>query len=394
MVKRKICVFTGTRAEYGLLKPLMDEIEKDKALCLQLVVSGMHLSSEFGLTYKQIEEDGFVIDEKLEVLVSSDTAVGVSKSMGLGLISFGEAYARLKPDIVVVLGDRFEAFAAAGAAMISRIPIAHLHGGEATFGLIDEAIRHCITKMSHLHFTSTEEYRDRVIQLGEAPDRVFNVGATGLDNIVGLELLGKEELESELNLKFNKRNLLVTYHPVTLEPDTSREQFGNLLAALDNLSDTHIIFTKANADTDGRVINQMIDQYVSANSHKSTMFTSMGQLRYLSTMQYVDAVVGNSSSGIIEAPSFKVGTVNIGDRQKGRIKAGSIVDCEPMTEDITRELEKVFSVEFKRDVKNVTNPHGDGGAAVKIKDILKNRPLENIIKKKFYDLKLREAVLR
>ena len=393
-MKRKICVFTGTRAEYGLLKPLMDEIEKDKALCLQLIVSGMHLSSEFGSTYRQIEEDGFRIDEKVEILLSSDTAIGLSKSTGLGLISFSEAYNRLNPDIVVVLGDRFEAFAASGAALISRIPIAHLHGGEATFGLIDEAIRHCITKMSHLHFTSTEEYRNRVIQLGEAPDRVFNVGATGLDNIVELDLLGKEELESELNLKFNNRNLLVTFHPVTLERDTSKEQLGNLLAALDNLNDTHIIFTKANADTDGRAINQMIDQYVSANSHKSVVFTSMGQLRYLSTMQYVDAVVGNSSSGIVEAPSFKIGTVNIGDRQQGRIKAESIVDCEPTTEDIARALEKVLSVEFKRDVKDVINPHGDGHAAVKIKDILKNRPLGNIIKKKFYDIELRETVLR
>ena len=393
-MKRRICVVTGSRAEYGLLKPLIAEIKADADLELQLIATGMHLSSEFGLTYEQIEKDGFVIDEKLEVLVSSDTAVGVSKSMGLGLISFGEAYARLRPDIVVVLGDRFEIFGAVAACLVSRIPVAHIHGGEITEGVFDDAIRHCITKMSHLHFTATDQYRNRVIQLGEAPDRVFNVGATGLDNIAGLELLGKEELESELNLKFNKRNLLVTFHPVTLEPDTSREQFGNLLAALDNLDDTHLIFTKANADTDGRVINEVTDQYVSANSHKSAVFTSMGQLRYLSTMKRVDAVVGNSSSGIIEAASFKIGTVNIGDRQKGRIKAESIVDCEPTTEDITRALEKVLSSEFKTKIRDVTNPYGDGNTAVKIKDILKNRPLDNIIKKKFYDLKLQESVLQ
>jgi len=393
-MKRRICVVTGSRAEYGLLKPLIAEIKADADLELQLIATGMHLSGEFGLTYEQIEEDGFVIDEKLEVLMSSGTAVGVSKSMGLGLISFGEAYARLRPDIVVVLGDRFEIFGAVTACLVGRIPVAHIHGGEITEGAFDDAIRHCITKMSHLHFTAADQYRNRVIQLGEAPDRVFNVGAIGLDNIAGLELLTKETLEKDLNFKFNKHNLLVTFHPVTLEPDTSGEQFGSLLAALDNLSDTHLIFTKANADMDGRAINQMIDQYVSVNNHKSTVFTSMGQLRYLSTMQYVDAVVGNSSSGIIEAPSFKIGTVNIGARQKGRIRAESIVDCEPTTEDITTALEKVLSADFKTKIRDVTNPYGDGNTAVKIKDILKNRSLDNIIKKSFYDVKLQESVLR
>jgi GDP/UDP-N,N'-diacetylbacillosamine 2-epimerase (hydrolysing) len=385
MVIRKICVFTGTRAEYGLLKPLMDGIEKDEELRLQLFVSGMHLSPEFGATYREIEKDGFRINEKVEILLSSDTAVGLSKSVGLGLISFSEVYKRLKPDAVVILGDRFEAFAAAAAAMISRIPIAHLHGGEAPFGLFDEAIRHCITKMSHLHFTSTESYRQRVIQLGEDPRRVFNVGAIGLDNIVGLELLTKEELEKDLNFKFNKHNLLVTFHPVTLEENTSGKQFGSLLAVLDNLSDTHIIFTRANADTDGRIINEMIGQYVSANGQKSMVFTSMGQLRYLSTMQYVDAVVGNSSSGIIEAPSFRIATVNIGDRQKGRIEAKSIIDCKPEERDIRQAIERIYTEEFRRSLNGFVNPYGDGNAAKKIKKILKCYDLQNILKKSFYD---------
>jgi len=385
-VKRKICIFTGTRAEYGLLKPLMGEIKKDKRLKLQILVSGMHLSSEFGLTYRAIEEDGFIIDEKQKILSDSDTTAAINKSIGLGLIKFSESYARLRPDIVVILGDRFEAFAAAAAAMVSGIPIAHISGGEVTLGVIDEAFRHSITKMSHLHFTAAEVYRKRVIQIGEDPKRVFNVGAIGLDAIKKLKLLTRKELEKELRFKFDKRNLLVTFHPVTLEKNTSGEQFGSLLNELDNLKDTHIIFTKANADTYGRIINQMIDEYVSENSHKAKAFTSMGQLRYLSAMQFVDAVVGNSSSGISEALSFKIGTINIGDRQKGRIRTKNIIDCRPSKADIRSSLKKLYSREFQGGLKNVVNPYGAGKAAKKIKNVLKNYDIKNILKKTFYDI--------
>jgi UDP-hydrolysing UDP-N-acetyl-D-glucosamine 2-epimerase len=386
MKKRKICVFTGTRAEYGLLKPLMDEIKKEPALELQIVASAMHLSPEFGLTYKEIEKDGFKIDEKVEMLLSSDTPVGICKSIGLGVISYSEVLERLKPDIVVILGDRFEALAFAIASFIHRIPIAHLYGGEATYGLIDEGIRHSITKMSYLHFTSTEEYRKVVIQLGEAPERVFNVGALGIDNIKKMKLLTKEELEKRLNFKFGKRNLLVTYHPVTLEKGTSREHFENLLAVLDELEEVKIIFTKANADTEGRIINYMIDEFVERHKDKAIAFTSMGQLLYLSTMKYVDAVVGNSSSGIIEAPSFKIGTINIGDRQKGRIRAKSVIDCEPTKESIRKAFELLYSSEFQNQLKKVVNPYGDGKAAERIVKVLKTFDIASI-KKEFFRIK-------
>ena len=386
MVKRKICVFTGTRAEYGLLKPLLDELHNDKALELQIIVSGMHLSPEFGLTYRQIEKDKFTINEKAEILLSSDTPIGLSKSIGLGLISFSESYERLKPDLIVILGDRFEALAAATAAMVSRIPIAHLCGGEATEGVIDEAIRHSITKMSHLHFAATEEYRRRVVQLGEHPESVFNVGAIGLDNIKRLRLLTKKALEKKLKFKFNKRNLLVTFHPVTLENKTSKRQFKSLIEALDELKDTNFVFTKANADTDGRVINKLIDGYVSKTPGQSTAFASLGQQKYLSTMRFVDAVVGNSSSGIIEAPSFKIGTINIGDRQKGRIKSKSVIDCKTIKESIIKAFEKLYSKEFQESLKRIKNPYGDGNTAKRIKKILKNCSISNILKKPFFDI--------
>ena len=386
-MKRKICVVTGTRAEYGLLYWLMKEIENDLNLQLQLIVTGMHLSPEFGLTYKEIEKE-FKIDKKIEMILSSDTPIGISKSMGLAQISFSEAYEDLKPDIIVVLGDRYEIFSAVSAAMIARIPIAHLHGGEATQGLIDEPIRHSITKMSHLHFTATKEYKNRVIQLGEHPSRVFNVGGMGIENIKRLKLLSKEEFEKSINFKLNKKNILVTFHPVTLENSTAKEQFQELLDAIDELEDTNIIFTKANSDTDGRIINQMIDEYVDKNPHKSIGFTSLGQQRYLSALQYVDAVVGNSSSGLAEAPSFKIGTINIGDRQKGRIKASSVIDCEPNKSSIKQAFNKLYSKEFQKTLANTVNPYGDGCVSKKIVDILKSVDLENILKKSFYDLKV------
>ena len=383
---KKICVVTGTRAEYGLLYWLLKEIEADKELQLQVIVTGMHLSPEFGLTYKEIEKE-FKINKKIEMLLSSDTSVGISKSMGLAQISFAESYDELKPDIVIVLGDRYEIFSATSAAMIARIPIAHIHGGEKTEGAFDESIRHSITKMSHLHFTATNEYKNRVIQLGEDPSRVFNVGGMGIENIKRLKLLSKDEFEKSIEFKLNSKNILVTFHPVTLENSTAKEQFQQLLDAIDELEDTNIIFTKANSDTDGRVINQMIDEYVTKNSHKSIVFTSLGQLRYLSALQYVDAVVGNSSSGLAEAPSFKIGTINIGDRQKGRIKASSVIDCEPNKDSILKSFEKLYSKEFQETLKTTINPYGDGCASKKIVEILKSVDLKNILKKSFYDLR-------
>ncbi len=382
---KKICVVTGTRAEYGLLYWLMKEVEADKDLELQIIVTGMHLSPEFGLTYKELEKD-FSVNKKIEMLLSSDTSVGISKSMGLAQIGFAEAYEELNPDIVIVLGDRYEIFSAASAAMIARIPIAHLHGGETTEGAFDEAIRHSITKMSHLHFTATQEYKNRVIQLGEEPNRVFNVGGMGIENIKRLKLLSKKEFEESIVFQLNKKNILVTFHPVTLENSTAKEQFQELLDAIDGLQDTNIIFTKANSDTDGRIINQMIDEYVTKNSHKSIAFISLGQLRYLSALQFVDAVLGNSSSGLAEAPRFKIGTINIGDRQKGRIKADSVIDCEPNKEAIKKAFEKLYSKEFQQTLKNVQNLYGDGCASLKIIEEIKKADLNNILKKSFYDL--------
>ncbi len=385
MNKRKICVVTGTRAEYGLLYWLMKEIEEDNNLELQLIVTGMHLSPEFGLTYKEIEKD-FKIDKKIEMLLSSDTSVGISKSMGLAQISFAEAYKELQPDMLVVLGDRYEIFSAVSSAMIARIPIAHLHGGEATEGAFDESIRHSITKMSHLHFTGTDEYKNRVIQLGEQPQRVFNVGGMGIENIKRLKLLSKDEFEKSIDFKLNKKNIIVTFHPVTLESATAKKQFQNLLDAIDTLNDTCIIFTKANSDTDGRVINSMIDDYVSKNSDKAVGFTSLGQLRYLSALQYVDAMVGNSSSGLAEAPSFKIGTINIGDRQKGRIMADSVINCKSDRESILKAFKKLYSKVFQEDFKTSINPYGDSCTSLKIIEELKKVNLKNILKKSFYDI--------
>ena len=384
---KKICVVTGTRAEYGLLYWLMKEIEATNNLELQLIVTGMHLSPEFGLTYKQIEQDGFVINSKVEMLLSSDSEVGISKSMGLGMIGFANAFADLQPNLLVVLGDRFEVFTAVSAATIARIPISHLHGGETTEGVYDESFRHSITKMSHLHFTANEQYYNRVIQLGEHPNRVFNVGAIGIDNIKRLTLLSKKDLEESIGFKFSKRNLLITFHPVTLEKSTSKEQFSNILQALEELEGTHLFFTKSNADTNGRIINRMIDEYVAAHSDKAIAYVSLGQLRYLSVMQFIDGVIGNSSSGLLEAPIFKIGTINIGDRQRGRIQADSVIDCMPIVEDIRYALKELYSQTFQKKIKAVKSPYGNGGATERILEVIREYPLNGILKKFFYDLK-------
>lgn len=382
-MKKKVCVFTGSRAEYGLLKPLLKKIKEDSELELLLVVSGMHLSPEFGLTYKEILQDGFEIDEKVEMLLSSDTPTGLAKSIGLGIIGYADTIDRLKPDIAVVLGDRFEALAFAIACYVSKVPLAHLYGGELTEGALDEGFRHAITKLSHLHFTSTDEYRNNVIQLGESPDRVFNVGALGVDNIHSMTFMSKEEVEEAIGKKFRKYNFLITFHPETLENLSPGEQIRNLLEALDSFKDTLLIFTKSNADSGGREINKIIEEFVQKNPDKSVVFTSMGQRLYLSTMKYVDAVVGNSSSGIIEAPSLKVATVNIGDRQKGRVKAKSVIDCDYSVESIREALKLAVSQTFKNRLKDVVNPYGDGKAAEKIIYYLKITNF-NTLKKKFF----------
>jgi GDP/UDP-N,N'-diacetylbacillosamine 2-epimerase (hydrolysing) len=384
-MRRKICVVTGTRADYGCLRWVMEGIKAADGLELQIIATGMHLSPEFGLTYREIEKDGFVIDRKVEMLLSSDTPTGISKSMGLGMMGFGDALEQLKPDVVLVLGDRFEIFAAASAAMVARIPLAHLHGGETTEGAIDEAIRHAITKMSHLHFVAAEDYWRRVIQLGEAPERVFLVGGLGIDNILRLKLLDRAALEASLDFKLGAKNLLVTFHPVTLEKSTAGAQMTELLAALDELQDTHLIFTMPNADTDGRVLIDMVEQFVATRPH-TRAYTSLGQLRYLSCIRQVDGVVGNSSSGLAEVPSFRKGTVNIGDRQRGRLKAGSVIDCAPDRQSISEALRTLYSPEFQATLPEVRNPYGEGGASEKVVRVLQEYPLDQLLKKTFNDL--------
>ena len=381
---KKICVVTGTRAEYGLLRWVMEGIRQSPVLELQLIATGMHLSPEFGLTVEAIEADGFQVDRKVEMLLSSDTAVGVTKSMGLGMIGFADALGELKPDLMLVLGDRYEIFAAAAAAMIARVPIAHLHGGEATEGLIDEPIRHSITKMAQLHFVAADEYRRRVIQLGEQPERVYQVGGLGIDSILRLTLLGRDELEAALDFKLAPRNLLITFHPVTLEHNTSALQMNELLAALAELVDTGLIFTMPNADTEGRVLFKQIEDFCTHHPH-ARAYTSLGQLRYLSCIQHVDGVVGNSSSGLAEVPSFNKGTINIGDRQRGRLRAASVIDCEPDRAAIGAAFDRLFSSEFQTQLSGVANPYGNGGASEAIVKVLEQRTYEDLLKKRFYD---------
>jgi len=384
---RKICVITGTRAEYGLLRWVMQGIKEDHDLTLQIIATGMHLSPEFGLTYQAIEQDGFQIDRKIEMLLSSDTPVGIAKSMGLGLIGFADALHELQPDLIVVLGDRFEIFAAVSATLVARIPVAHLHGGETTEGAFDEALRHSITKMSHLHFVAAEAYRQRVIQLGEQPDRVFLVGGLGIDNIKRLQLLDRTALEASLDLKLGPKNLLITFHPVTLETATAEKQMGKLLEALAALKDTLLIFTLPNADTDGRALINMVEKFVALHTN-ARAYASLGQLRYLSCIAQVDGVVGNSSSGLAEVPSFKKATINIGDRQRGRLQAESVINCEPTRESITAALAQLYSVDFQRSLHQVTNPYGEGGASEKVVSTLKNTVIAGIVKKAFYDLSI------
>ena len=385
---RKICVVTSTRAEYGLLYWLLKEIEADSELELQLIVTGMHLSPEFGLTYKEIEKE-FKIDKKIEILGSSHSKLDICTEIARVYEKFTPAFSELKPDILVLLGDRYEIFGVAGVASIMQIPIAHIHGGETTQGAFDEAFRHSITKMSHIHFAATREYASRIIQLGEEPGRVFNVGGPGIENIKKLNLLNKDEFEKSINFKLTKKNILITFHPVTLENGSAKEQFSELLKAIDELKDTNFIFTKANSDIDGDVLNKMIDEYISKNSQKAVTFASLGQLRYLSAIKFVDIVLGNSSSGLSEVPSFKKATINIGDRQKGRAKASSVIDVRPVKEEILAAIKKVYSKEFEQVLKDTTNPYDGGNPSKKMVKILKEVELEGILKKKFYDIGLK-----
>lgn len=380
MTKRKLCVVTGTRAEYGLLSGLMKEIEKDAEFDLQLIVTGMHLSPEFGLTYHVIEEDRFQIDAKVEMIVSSDTPVGIAKSIGLGVIGFADVFERLKPDLLLLFGDRYEMLAAAAAAVVAKIPIAHIGGGDTTEGAFDEAIRHSLTKMSHLHFVTHPAAASRVRQMGENANHIHIVGSLGIDQIKRVKLLTRTQLEETLQFQLRERNLLITFHPVTLDPQPSVVQFAELLKALEHFCPhTGLIFTKPNSDPEGRQLAQMIDHYVNTHANAKA-YTSLGQIRYLSTIAHVDAVVGNSSSGLYEVPSFNKPSVNIGDRQKGRMYASSVIHCEPEAHAIEQAIRESYS----KDCSNTLNPYGDGESSERMLAKLKEIPSYPVLLKKHF----------
>ncbi|MCO1601326.1 UDP-N-acetylglucosamine 2-epimerase [Desulfosporosinus nitroreducens] len=387
-MKKTICIVTGTRAEYGLLRPVINQVISTNSFEIKIVVTGMHLSKDFGYTYKEIEADGISIDAKIDVLQDDDSYKAMSKSIGIGVIGFSEYFEKNRPDMVVVLGDRFEIFAAATAAAVACIPIAHLYGGETTEGAVDEFFRHSISKMSYLHFTATDQYRQRVINMGEAPDRVFNVGAIGVENILRLPLMAKDQLALSIDFDLDCPYALVTFHPVTLEQNTATKHLEELLSALDETEGLNYIFTKANADANGRAINKKIDEYCQKKEN-AIAFTSMGVLRYLSAMKYCEMVIGNSSSGIVETPSFNKPTINIGDRQKGRICANSVICCEPEKNVIIESINTARTQKFKQDIANQISPYGDGKTSGKIiaviKDFLYNNEIN--LKKSFYDVR-------
>jgi GDP/UDP-N,N'-diacetylbacillosamine 2-epimerase (hydrolysing) len=382
---RKICVVTGSRADYGLLRSVMQGIKSDPNLIIQVIATGMHLSPTFGLTYKEIESDGFFIDEKVEVITELDTPEEISQSIAKGITGCAKAFNRLEPDLILLLGDRYEIFSAAIAAHVALIPIAHIHGGELTGGALDEAFRHSISKMSSMHFVAAEDYKKRLIQLGENPKNIYLAGGLGVDSIKKHKLLNKHELEDKLNIKFLDKSLLITFHPVTLDIESSEFQFEELLKALSNLKDTTLIFTMPNADTGGRKLIDMVEEFVIENKNAKA-FTSLGQLLYFSCILNMDGVVGNSSSGVIEVPSFKKATVNIGDRQLGRLQAESIINCKPLKKDILNAIEKLYSSSFQTLLNRVTNPYSGTGVNEKIIEVLGVISLDGIIKKAFYDL--------
>ncbi len=382
---RKICIFTGTRAEYGLLSNLIRQIDKDPDTVLQLIVSGSHLSDKHGQTYRNIEADGHTIDAKIPILENDNASIG--EIVGKATALYTQTLTELKPDILVLLGDRFELLAASTAALFLKLPVAHIHGGELTLGALDDSIRHAITKMSHVHFASTKQYQNRIIQMGEPPSNVFSFGAPGVENIHQVSFLEKKEIEDKFQFKFKKKNLLITFHPVTVENNTALKQIGELLTALDRLQDTQLVFTMPNADQDGELIFAEIENYVGKNKDKSIAFKSMGYLGYLSTLKLVDGVIGNSSSGIIEAPSLNKGTINIGDRQKGRTAAKSVINCKPNSTDITSAIQHMYSLDFQKTLLDVKNPYEGKNTSKNILNVLKTIPLTNITTKSFYDLK-------
>jgi UDP-hydrolysing UDP-N-acetyl-D-glucosamine 2-epimerase len=384
---KKIAVFTGTRAEYGLLYWLMRDIESDEEFVLQLLVSGSHLSPEFGMTYKEIEKDGFAIDDRVEMILSSDTPVGVAKSMGIGMLGYAESLSRLKPDALVILGDRFEALAVAQTALILRIPIVHLHGGEITEGAYDDSIRHAITKLSYLHGTSTETYRRRVIQMGEAPERVYNVGAIGLDHLKRTLLMDRAELSSALGFSLTEKYFVITYHPVTLGKNSSEHVIRNLLSALNSFPDYRAIITYPNADDGGREIIPVIQNFARINPVRVLAVESLGQVKYLSAIKNASAVVGNSSSGIIEAPAFDVPTVNVGDRQKGRLAAKSVLNCGENKHEIESAISRAIQQSYKIPGEKIINPYGYGESSAKVIQMLKKLPIK--INKRFFDIEIK-----
>ena len=386
-MKRKICVITSSRADYGLLRLILKGIDTDNDLTLQLVATGMHLSSKYGDTCQEIHTDGFVIDMKIDILIGENDARGVSESIGLGVGKFAAALEELRPDMVLVLGDRFEIFAAVIAAHVALIPVAHIHGGELTEGAIDDAFRHSITKMSQLHFVSTQEYANRVIQLGEQPGSVFVTGGLGVDAISQLELLSKSELESILNFKFGEKNLLITFHPVTLELVSADKQINELLVALDKLPDINYIFTSPNADPGSNYISHAIEKFV-ATHENSSFYASLGQLNYFSCIQFVDGVVGNSSSGILEIPTFRKGTINIGDRQRGRIQSSSVINCGLDRQEILNAIETLYSIGFSQQLLSISNPYGHVGASLEILNKIKDFSVKTNLSKAFYNLEL------
>jgi UDP-N-acetylglucosamine 2-epimerase (non-hydrolysing)/GDP/UDP-N,N'-diacetylbacillosamine 2-epimerase (hydrolysing) len=383
-VERRICVVTGTRADYGLLSPLMSEIAGDPALRLQVVATGMHLSPEFGLTYREIESDGFAIDAKIEMLLSSDTPVGIAKSIGIGVAALAEALGRLQPDILVLLGDRFEALAAAQAALIARIPIAHIHGGESSEGAFDESIRHAITKMAQWHFVAAGAYRSRVIQMGESPDRVFNFGAPGLDQLRRIKWLDRAALEADLQLRLKAPLFLVTYHPATLGRAQPLSAMNELLLALDEFRDATIVFTYPNADSGGRVLIELLERWVAANGNRAKGFVSLGQQRYLSLMRESDVVLGNSSSALIEAPALHKASVNVGERQAGRLRSSSVIEAAEDRDSIVAGLRTALSPEFRARLPEAESSYGSGDVSRRIKDVLKSVVIED--RKSFFDI--------
>ena len=384
-MKRKICVVSTSRADYGLLFWLLKEIEKSRFLELSLVLSGSHLEERLGLTYKEIERD-FKHFYKVPLGLENDDETALCSAFSAGVAGFSKVLEQIKPDIMVLLGDRYEMLSAGVAGMLRAVPLAHIHGGESTQGAIDEGIRHALTKMSHIHFCATSLYKRRIIQLGENPARVYNVGGLGVENIKRLELLGKKDFENSLGFKLGKKNILVTFHPQTIEKKSASKQFSQILNALDSLKDTHFIFTGANADNGGKIINEMAQNYCLKNPKKAIFAISLGQLRYLSAIKHADIVLGNSSSGICEVPSLKKATINIGNRQKGRIKAPSIIDTKCDKSKILKAIKKAYSKDFQAKLKSVKNPYDSGFASKKIIKVLENIKLNGILKKKFYDL--------